>query len=308
MTLDGLETIVAKTGKGHKVNMIRYADDFIVTGDSKEFLEHEIKPVIVSFLKERGLYLSEEKTHITHIDEGFNFLGKNIRKYSGKILIKPSKKNVKRFLEKVQKLIKNNMQIKAVTMIKMLNPVIRGWANYHRHDVSKANFDDVDHKIFQMLWQWAKRRHPHKSPTWIRRRYFKSHGNNHWSFSAVENDCSIFLFRASSIPIKRHVKIKAAANPFDPDWEEYFEDRLTKKWLSGKKGKITSLWLKQKGLCPVCKQMIVGEQDLNVHHIIKRCMGGNDTLDNLVLLHPICHQQVHSLDLDVSQPANERRL
>lgn len=296
MTLDSLEIAVNKVGKGHKINMIRYADDFVITGDSKEFLEHEIKPVIVSFLKDRGLNLSKEKTRITHIDEGFDFLGKNIRKYNGKLLIKPSKKNVKRFLEKVQKLIKSNLQIKAATMIKMLNPVIRGWANYHRHDVSKIVFDNVDHKIFKMLWQWAKRRHPHKSPTWIRKKYFKTNGNNHWSFGAADNGNLIFLFRASSIPIKRHVKIKGAANPFDPDWEEYFEERLTKKWLSGNNGKITSLWQRQKGLCPVCKQLLDTEEDLHVHHVVKRCMGGDDTLGNLVLLHTICHQQVHSLD------------
>jgi RNA-directed DNA polymerase len=161
MTLDGLEKEL-KTFQGKKVNFVRYADDFIVTGNSKELLEQEVRPAIIRFLKERGLTLSDEKTRVTHIKEGFDFLGQNIRKYNGKLLIKPVKKNVKNFLEKVRKVLKENKTAKQENVIKMLNPIIRGWANYHQHVVAKKTFSWVDYQIWLGLWQWCKRRHPNK--------------------------------------------------------------------------------------------------------------------------------------------------
>ncbi|HIH4326836.1 TPA: group II intron reverse transcriptase/maturase, partial [Pseudomonas aeruginosa] len=122
------------------VNYVRYADDFIVTGRSKELLEQEVMPIIKDFMQERGLTLSPEKTKITHIDDGFDFLGQNVRKYNGKLLIKPSKANVATFLEKVRSAVKGNKALDQPRLIRMLNPMIRGWANYHQHVVSKATF------------------------------------------------------------------------------------------------------------------------------------------------------------------------
>jgi len=105
MALDGLEAVAHKAAAhSQKINVIRYADDFVITGASKEVLETRIKPAVVAFLKERGLELSEEKTRITHIKDGFDFLGFNVRKYSGKMLIKPSKAAVKRFLDDIREL------------------------------------------------------------------------------------------------------------------------------------------------------------------------------------------------------------
>jgi len=152
MTLDGLEKELNHF-RGQKVNFVRYADDFIVTGNSRALLEQEVKPIIIRFLKERGLTLSEEKTKVTHIEEGFDFLGQNVRKYKGKLLIKPSKKNVNNFLVKVRKVLKEHKTAKQENVIKMLNPIIRGWANYHRHVVAKETFSSVDHQIWLKLWQ-----------------------------------------------------------------------------------------------------------------------------------------------------------
>ncbi len=167
LCLDGLEDCVVKNlteRRKHKINVIRYADDFVVTGDSKEWLEEVIKPRIIEFLKIRGLWLSEEKTHITHITQGFDFLGWNVRKYpvSGKykLLIKPSDKSIKALAEKTGEIIRNNRQAKTANLIKMLNPVIRGWANYHKHAVAKHVFQRVDAFLFKQLWHWAERRHP----------------------------------------------------------------------------------------------------------------------------------------------------
>jgi RNA-directed DNA polymerase len=125
-------------------------------------------------MKERGLTLSQEKTLITHIENGFDFLGQHLRKYNGKWRIKPSKKNIHTFLEGIRKIIQENKQATAGNLIAQLTPKIRGGANYHRHVVSSETFHKGDHAIFQALWQWAKRRHPHKPHTWIRKKYFQS--------------------------------------------------------------------------------------------------------------------------------------
>ncbi len=172
LTLDGLERMLmehfpkVKTAKGSLVNFARYADDFIVTGRTKELLEREVKPRIEQFMSERGLQLSQEKTTITHIEDGFDFLGQNVRKYKAgkrhKLLIKPSNKNVQAHLEKIRE-TKKNSALSAGKLILLLNPIIRGWAQYHQHVVSKEIFNSVDDAIYRRLRQWMKRRHPKKS-------------------------------------------------------------------------------------------------------------------------------------------------
>ena len=188
MTLDGLEAELKRFRLQDKVHMVRYADDFIITGNSKELLEDEVKPLVEKFLSARGLELSPEKTSITHVDQGFDFLGVNIRKYNGKLLIKPSKKNVKAFLDKVRNAIKGNKAAQQINLIKMLNPIIRGWANYHRSVVARETFERVDSEIWRSLWRWAKRRHPRKRTVWIKEKYFKTKGHRHWIFATEDSE------------------------------------------------------------------------------------------------------------------------
>ncbi len=244
MTLDGVEAELKQFRRQDKVHMVRYADDFIITGNSKELLENKVKPLVEKFLSARGLELSPEKTGITHIDKGFNFLGVNIRKYNGKLLVKPSKKNVKAFLDKVRNAIKDNKAAKQINLINLLNPIIRGWANYHKTVNAKDTFKRVDHEIWQSLWKWARRRHPDKSPVWITDKYFKTAGTRKWIFAAEDREklypngkpLVISLFHASDTPITRHIKIKGEANPFDPQFETYFEERSTSKTRDTRKG------------------------------------------------------------------------
>jgi len=241
MTLDGLEKVLVDRfrigwSRKHKVNLVRYADDFIISGATKELLENKVKPLVESFLAERGLSLSQEKTRIVHIDEGFDFLGWSFRKYDGKLLIKPSKKNVTAFLRKVRQVIKKAKMAKQGYVISKLNPIITGWANYHKQAVAKETFSMVDHSIWQLLWRWARRRHPHKSKTWVKNRYFLCHDNRQWTFGAAvkkDNGKTVLLklVKASDTPIRkpRYVKIKGEANPFDPQWETYFAKRVGRK-------------------------------------------------------------------------------
>jgi RNA-directed DNA polymerase len=188
MTLDGLEsTLYRRFKKGkrnpHKINLIRYADDFVITGATKEVLEKEVRPVVEEFLAQRGLTLSPEKTRITHIDEGFDFLGFNIRKYQGTLLIKPAKKNVTAFLDKIRAFVKSRQAIRQDRLIGALNPVLRGWADYYRHVAAKATFSRISHEIWCCLWQWAKRRHPNKGLRWIRKKYFRTLYRRSWVFA-----------------------------------------------------------------------------------------------------------------------------
>jgi len=319
LALNGLETLLRdhfpqSHQKSHtKVNLVRFADDFIITGDSKELLEQEVTPLVETFLRDRGLELAAEKTVVTHIEKGFDFLGQNVRKYDGKILIKPSKKNVKTFLEKVRALLKANRQAKIGNLILQLNPLIRGWAQYHRHVVSKETFAAVDAAIFRMVWHWARRRHPHKNAHWVRQKYFRSHEYRQWIFTGDVAGADgmthpIWLFSTLRVPIKRHTKVRHGANPYDPAWEEYFEARLSatmKTTLAGAQ-RQRFLWEEQQGVCPVCCQLITPNTGWHAHHIVRRSKGGSESTDNQVLLHPTCHQRVHSQEISVVKPRPAR--
>jgi RNA-directed DNA polymerase len=322
LTLDGLEAVLRnKYGvnqKGnpdghiagaHQVNLVRYADDFIITGKSKELLENEVKPLVENFLKERGLTLSVEKTKVTHIEEGFDFLGWNIRKYDGKMLIKPSTKNVKAFLGKIRETVKANKMAQQENLIGLLNRMIRGWVNYHKGTVAKEIFAKVDREIWKTVWQWATRRHPNKGLHWIGERYFKFEGKRNWIFTANTQNKdgkprAMKLVKASDTKIVRHIKIRGEANPFDPQQEAYFESRLGWKMEGNLKGKIKwlRLWWRQDKECPHCHEKITKETGWHIHPILSKSEGGKDNHSNLVLLHPNCHRQIHSQKLKVVKP------
>ncbi|BBI61481.1 hypothetical protein HSBAA_27870 [Vreelandella sulfidaeris] len=155
-----------------KVNYVRYADDFIITAISKELLENDVLPVVTAFMGERGLTLSTSKTLVTHITEGFDFLGQNLRKYNGKLLIKPSRKNLQTHLRKIKDIVNVNRTSRQDILIKQLNPVLLGWANYHRHVVAKETFGYVDYRVWKLLWRWSCRRHGNRQKRWVKRNIF----------------------------------------------------------------------------------------------------------------------------------------
>ena len=303
MTLDGLERLLHDrlptrkkvNGKTHcnKMNFVRYADDFIITGESPEFLREKVLPIVREFLTERGLQLSEEKTVITHIGEGFDFLGKNIRKYNGKLLIRPCKSAVKSFLGKVRDIIKSSKSIKQEILIRRLNPVIRGWVNNQRYVVSSKVFSTVDYEIYKCLWQWAKRRHKKKSRKWIARKYWHDIDSRQWTFSVpYENQgtegkplyCK--LEYATDTKIIRFKKIVAEANPFDEYWTDYFEEREGEKLLNSTKGreKLLTIWRRQGRRCPVCGDIITSETGFKVH-----TPAGKNS--RKIMVHKECHEE-----------------
>ncbi|MGO4808895.1 group II intron reverse transcriptase/maturase [Cupriavidus sp. 2MCAB6] len=305
----GTKLGVANTKK-LKVNVVRYADDFVITGSTPEVLEREVKPWVEQFLAVRGLTLSTEKTRIVNIAEGFDFLGWNFRKYSGTLLIKPSKRNVQTFYRKVKEVISRHKAVKQSELIRLLNPMLRGWARYHSPVVAKATFTRLEHEVFRALWRWAKRRHPRKNPGWVREKYFATVGDRNWVFgtTVAKDDGSKEeweLYSLAGTPIQRHKKIKGDFNPFDPAQEMYGEtlrqERMLKSMAHRKQW--IKLYISQQGRCALCQCKMTKETGWHDHHIEYRIVGGSDALGNRVLLHPNCHVQVHNHGITVMKPA-----
>ncbi|NLS14008.1 group II intron reverse transcriptase/maturase [Vibrio sp. SM6] len=307
MALDGLiDVLESQFGKKNtkasyktKVNYVRYADDFIITGISKELLEEQVLPIVKAFMAERGLSLSDEKTFVTHIEKGFDFLGQNVRKYNGKMLIKPSKKNVKTFLKNIRDYLQSHKMVPASAVIAKLNPMIRGWCYYHRWVCASEAFKYVDYRIWKMLWQWCRRIHSNRRKRWIKDKYFKTVGDRNWVFSAPKpkgEDGHYRLLSASRVKIDKHVKIKSEMNCYLPEDEQYFErlrmQRL-KKSLSGNM-KLWKIAEKQDFKCGVCNQEFGSNDEWDIHHIIRRVDGGSDNNSNLMMLHINCHKMLHS--------------
>ena len=317
MCLNGLETgliahLCARFGKTKaaklKVYVVRYADDFVITGSSKDLLETEVRPWIETFLAQRGLELSPEKTKVTHIDDGFDFLGWNFRKYKGKLLIKPSKKNVKAFYSKVRDIVKTHVSVKQEDLRAKLNPVLRGWAQYHQPVVAKETFSRMDSMIHWRLVRWARRRHPNKSRPWCKSRYWQR-ATERDEFAATvktaEGSIAVKLLKLDDTEIVRHEKIKGDYNPFDPNWEVYGETLRTKRMLKSMsyQYETSMLFISQNGRCALCTEPLDAQGGWHDHHIVYKVVGGSDALSNRVLLHPVCHVRLHALGLTVAKPA-----
>jgi RNA-directed DNA polymerase len=226
MTLDGLEKAVkAVSSRRDKVNFIRYADDFVVTASSKAHLESVVLPAIKAFLSTRGLTISEEKTRIVRIEQGFHFLGQNVRKYRDKLIIKPTKENICTFKEKVKSIIVEGRGWNAESLILKLTPVIRGWANYHRNIQSSRTFSAVHRIIDRALFKWAKRSNANKTPKWIRQRFFGLSSKGRFSCmakTAAGKTKMLELLSPCDVSLVRYIKIRGNSNPFNSDSSAYF--------------------------------------------------------------------------------------
>jgi RNA-directed DNA polymerase len=295
--LHGLETYIKATNS--KLGVVRYADDFIVTARDKESLE-TAQALIQVWMSERGLELSAEKTVITSMEDGFDFLGFNSRHYDGKLLIKPSKKKVLAFCKRMGEEIKNLSSVEQEVLIKKLNPILRGFAYNYKGVVSKETFGYIHHRIWQYLWRWAKRRHPNKNSKWIRKRYFKTIKGNRWTFACTTSDRrgrdkELVLYQIASTAIERQIKVKGDASPDDPSLREYWDKRHQKigKTRFDKGTKLYTIAENQDWKCPECGEPLFNGEDIETHHIALVAEGGTDDTENLQHLHRACHKQVH---------------
>lgn len=297
MALDGMQKVLSdrfhtnRLGKvdlrfrnAHKVNLVRYADDFIVTAATKEIAQ-EAKELIREFLKTRGLELSEEKTTITHINDGFDMLGWTFRKFKGKLIVKPSKKSIKNFVASLSEtILKRGKAWKQEVLIEKLNQQIRGWTNYHQSVCASETFAHIDYVLFELLWRWAKRRHPHKGRWWVSTNYWHRKGNRSWVFSTQDKE----LLRVDHIPIVRHTKVQIDANPyFDA---QYFIDRKFEHGMKRLSGRFKLIWKNQNGCCYHCGMPMEISDDREIFFKVSKSMGGKDEVSNMAYVHKHCQQ------------------
>lgn len=297
MALEGIEKVLSdrfhvnRLGKvdlrfknAHKVNFVRYADDFIITAATKEIAE-EVKVIIGDFLKTRGLELSEEKTLITHIDDGFDMLGWTFRKFKGKLIVKPSKKSIKSFVASLSEtILKRGKAWKQEILIEKLNQQIRGWTNYHQSVCASESFTHIDFVLYNLLWRWAKRRHPHKGKWWVSLNYWHRRGNRNWVFSTEDKE----LLRVDHISIVRHTKVRMDANPYLDT--EYFIKRKFEHGMKRLSGRFKLIWKNQNGCCYHCGMPMEISDDREIFFKVAKSMGGKDEVSNMAYVHKSCNQ------------------
>lgn len=313
IALDGMETHLKQelrkkytreeTARG-LTRLVRYADDFVILHKNKEVIE-DSKRIIKEWLSEIGLELSESKTKITHSSEGFDFLGFNIKHYQKnydhfmcknksskslrefKLLTKPSKKTIQKHSHAIKEVLRSSRAATQDDVIKRLNPIIKGWANYHSHVVSSKIFARQDYIVFKQLMAWSKRRHKNKSKSWIVKKYFRPIGKRKWCFATKKN----VLIKHSDTKIVRHRIVKRGKSYYDGD-EIYWAKRLSKGYgnISPSKAKLLKV---QNGKCIFCDAQFRNEDMIEIHHIIWKKDGGRDEYKNLTLIHKHCHDQLH---------------
>jgi len=225
IALHGMENIFRYQ---NSIKLVRYADDFVVMANSKEILENYVIPKIKSFLEERNLNLNELKTTIIHRNEGFNFLGFEIRylqKYNNQksfLLIQPPKIKVSKVLQHIKAILKSINYKTLSEVIISLNWVIRGWCYYYQFSNAKQRFRYLQNGIFQIAWKALRRKHPTKGSNWIIKTYFKTEEKNRW----ILFDNNFKLFSPESVHVRRYIKVNEYYSPFDRSKREYWKSRL----------------------------------------------------------------------------------
>jgi RNA-directed DNA polymerase len=291
-----------------KYSLCRYADDFVVMCHSKEDAEN-VRVLLANYLSERGLTLADNKTKITHAEEGFDFLGFNVRRYNvtifrkgqqpqpgKKLLIKPSKDSVKALKAKIKDVYARARGTNAQALIGRLNPIVAGTANYWRSQVAKEIFRDIDCYLWKKTERWITRPHPRKNWKWIKDRYFKpdSTGQSKAKWILTDPDTGNQLKRMSWTEIKRHEMIKHTSTPFDSTLTEYFRKRDIKEFENNTVSSRQKLAKKQNYVCPICKRSITDfKEGLEIHHITPKHHGGSGEYKNLQLVHISCHIEYH---------------
>ena len=348
IALHGLEEYIkqwAETWKGAKIHnrssisLIRYADDFVVLHKDKSVIQ-QAKTLIEQWLHGLGLELSESKTRICHtlhdIEEmkaGFNFLGWNVRQYrvgkhhSGKTahkeilgfktIIKPSDKSVKTHYEKIVGVLDLMKGKSQEAIIGKLNPILKGWCNYHKTVCSKQTFQRMDNLVYNKLRRWIKSRHPNKTLKWCEERYFHwtkeknlagDNRDDQWVFSSPSDIPNSpvagkhELWKHAWTPIERHMKIEGIRSPFDGDWRYWSKRRGA---YPGVSKRVATLMKRQKGKCTRCGLYFKDEDVVEVDHIIPKAEGGKDHYKNLQLLHRHCHHKKTADDTE--RQLDERR-
>ncbi len=231
--------------------LIRYADDLVGLCHSQEQAE-QVKARLAQWLAPRGLSFNEDKTQIVHLEDGFDFLGFNVRRYHVKLLIKPSQAAIKRARKRLAAEMRALRGSNAAAVIATLNPIIKGWAAYYRGVVSSKVFHSLDYQMWKLAYKWATWHHHNKPKPWIVGRYFGKHNkfrNDHWVFGDPDSDACLVKF--SWTDIVRHVMVIGAVSPDDPALTDYWAKRR-RKVKPPLDNYTLRLLAKQDARCPLC--------------------------------------------------------
>ncbi|TGO02138.1 hypothetical protein PN36_29865 [Candidatus Thiomargarita nelsonii] len=305
-----------------KIDLVRYADDFVILHENKEVIE-ESKRFIGKWLEIRGLTLSEEKTKIVHSTEGFDFLGHHIRHYENRVKgtyrqkllngtpteqrrakathvlrVEPTKEKVKLHYRDISDTIWKLKTATPVQLITILQPKISGWANYYKTVHSSEAFSKLDHLLWKRLYQWARRKHQNKGKRWVADKYFATVNGRRWTFAQI-------IGKGKDKKIVKHLKWYSkhkertgsyAKVGYDRSYYDgdtaYWAERLSKGYGNITPSKVKML-KRQDGICPLCKCRFTNTDLPEAHHIHQRHLGGEDTYKNLVLVHLHCHDKIH---------------
>ncbi|MEA5599358.1 group II intron reverse transcriptase/maturase [Rivularia sp. UHCC 0363] len=304
---------ISRKNKRSAISLIRYADDFVILHEREEVVKNA-KIIISEWLKKLGLELKQEKTSIVHTlnpyngkNPGFNFLGFNIRQHfvgkthsknGFKTITSPSRESCKSHLSDIEAVIKSHKAAPQLALIKKLNPIINGWANYYSTGVSSEIFQKLGYMVYEKLRAWAWRRHPKKSKSWIVQKYWKTIGDKNWEFVHKKDGKTHILAKHSDKSIVRHIMVKNGVSPYDGNLV-YWSNRHGKNPLLP--NRIALLLKKQKGVCPHCDMKFLEHDVMEVDHIIPKSKGATDTWKNLQLLHRHCHDEKTATDGSLSK-------
>ncbi|MFT8352578.1 group II intron reverse transcriptase/maturase [Clostridium saccharoperbutylacetonicum] len=295
-----------KNTQGHyldsnSIGIVKYADDFVILCKSREeakSMYDKLKP----YLEKRGLSLAEDKTRVTHIRDGFDFLSFNAKQYKTirgmVLLIKPSKESIKKAKQKIKEIFDRYRGSQVGVIITKLNPIIRGIGNYWSSSVSKEAFKTIDYYIWIKIRRHLKVVHPKKPWKWIINKYFSKdiHGmsNDKWLLTdkSIKN-CQ--LMKMQWIPIIRHQLIKYKNSPDDKTLKEYFIKKDEKEFNKNNILSRQKLAKKCKYQCRICNQSLFDEENLKINQIVPKVLGGKDVYRNFEILHESCYEQHQKL-------------
>jgi RNA-directed DNA polymerase len=330
IALPGLETLMGKRFRRNGCTgfnpprVIRYGDDLAILHRDEQSV-HQCQELVSTWLSERGLELKPSKTRITHTltvpegTPGFAFLGVAIRHSPvgktraakdtrGRLLgdktqIVPSPGAIQYQVQQLRTIIKSQRHASQEALIRLLNPVIVGWARYYARVGSAHIFQSLDNRLYGMLRAWATYRHPNKSKRWIARRYWTLTSGHGWIFQPPQGE--VQLYRHGQTPIQRHVKVHGVRTPYEGDWV-YWSTRLGQPpELSPR---IARLLKRQHGKCPECGLFFAESERMEVDHILPHGCGGTDVKDHLQLLHRHCHDRKTARDLRRAGTCDKRHV
>jgi RNA-directed DNA polymerase len=284
------------------ISIIRYADDFVILHESEEIIL-KAKAYITDWLKGLELELKPEKTRIAHTlhrykesQPGFKFLGFSIRQFKCsdrakgyKTIIRPDKEKVKIHRRKLNETVRNHRSLKQEELIRILNPVIRGWCNYNQYAVSRQTFESLQNTMFRIIWSWACYRHSYRSKKWIKEKYFIQDGGNNWRFGLKNG---VKLVSHADCKITRFTKVSGNNSPYNGDFV-YWATRMGKYREGMKTAAI--LLKKQKGKCCQCNLNFLPDDNFEVLHLNgdKKDFKGK----NLKLIHGRCTGKMRGMQV-----------